>query len=62
MKIQNTWPTHKARARGRKARHRAMIRAQRAAAPVKRTRRGRRASARDLAAAADQLARSTYDA
>ncbi|AUN40921.1 hypothetical protein [Tsukamurella tyrosinosolvens] len=29
MKIQNTWPTHKARARGRNARHRAMIRAQR---------------------------------
>ena len=32
MKTQNTWPTHKGRARGKKARHRAMVRAQRVAA------------------------------
>lgn len=38
MKIQNTWPTHKARARGRNARHRAMIHAQRRTTPTTRRR------------------------
>ncbi|WP_158636045.1 hypothetical protein [Tsukamurella sputi] len=30
MKSPNLWPTHKGRARGKKARHRAAIRSQRA--------------------------------